>query len=57
VLAEGEVCMASTARNFKGRMGSRESLVYLGSPYSVAATAVTGFITDPRPLLAEGTVS
>jgi 3-isopropylmalate/(R)-2-methylmalate dehydratase large subunit len=57
VLAEGEVCMASTARNFKGRMGSRESLVYLGSPYSVAATAVTGFITDPRPLLAEGAVS
>lgn len=54
VLADGEVCMASTARNFKGRMGSRESLVYLGSPYSVAATAVMGHIADPRPLLAEG---
>lgn len=53
VLAEGEVCMASTARNFKGRMGSRESFVYLGSPYSVAATAVMGRIADPRPLLAE----
>lgn len=53
VLAEGEVCMASTARNFKGRMGSRDSLVYLGSPYSVAASAVMGHIADPRPLLAE----
>ncbi len=54
VLAEGETCMASTARNFKGRMGARSSKVYLGSPYSVAAAAVHGHIADPRPLLADG---
>lgn len=54
VLAEGETCMASTARNFKGRMGARSSKVYLGSPYSVAAAAVYGHVADPRPLLAEG---
>ena len=53
VLAEGETCMASTARNFKGRMGARSSKVYLGSPYTVAATAVRGRVADPRPFLAE----
>ena len=52
VLAEGETCMASTARNFKGRMGARSSKVYLGSPYTVAATAVRGRVADPRPFLA-----
>jgi 3-isopropylmalate/(R)-2-methylmalate dehydratase large subunit len=53
VLAEGETCMASTARNFKGRMGARSSKVWLGSPYTVAATAVSGRVADPRPFLAE----
>lgn len=53
ILAEREVCLSSTARNFKGRMGAHSSLVYLGSPYTVAASAVTGRITDPRALLAE----
>lgn len=51
VLAEGEVCIASTARNFKGRMGAGSSRVYLGSPYTVAAAAVAGHIADPRDLL------
>jgi len=51
VLAEKEVCLSSTARNFKGRMGAMSSLVYLGSPYTVAASAVTGHITDPREFL------
>lgn len=55
VLAEGERCMASTARNFQGRMGARSASVYLGSPYTVAATAVRGRIADPREMLAEGT--
>ncbi|MCC5825082.1 3-isopropylmalate dehydratase large subunit [Alkalimonas sp.] len=50
-IANGENCLSSTSRNFKGRMGSPESNVYLGSPYSVAAAAVTGYITDPRQFL------
>ncbi|MEQ8344912.1 MAG: 3-isopropylmalate dehydratase large subunit [Sneathiellaceae bacterium] len=53
VLAEDETCMASTARNFRGRMGATTSRVWLGSPYTVAATAVQGRIADPRPFLAE----
>jgi 3-isopropylmalate/(R)-2-methylmalate dehydratase large subunit len=53
LLAEGETCIASTARNFKGRMGARTAKVYLGSPYTVAASAVAGRIADPRPMLAE----
>jgi 3-isopropylmalate/(R)-2-methylmalate dehydratase large subunit len=53
VLAEREICLSSTARNFKGRMGHPGSLVYLGSAYTVAASAVTGRVTDPRPMLAE----
>lgn len=53
LLAEKEVCLSSTARNFKGRMGAHSALVYLGSPYTVAASAVTGSITDPREMLAE----
>ncbi len=53
VLAEGETCISSTARNFRGRMGAASSTVFLGSPYTVAAAAVTGTICDPRELLAE----
>ena len=52
-LGEGVVCISSTARNFKGRMGAASSQVYLGSPYSVAAAAVAGRILDPREILAE----
>ena len=48
---EGEVAISSTARNFKGRMGAASSEVYLASPYTVAAAAVTGRIADPRELL------
>jgi 3-isopropylmalate/(R)-2-methylmalate dehydratase large subunit len=53
VLAEREICIASTARNFKGRMGATSAEVYLGSPYTVAASAVAGRIADPRDMLAE----
>src|SRR5262249_25814212 len=49
--AEGEVAISSTARNVQGRMGAASSRVYLASPYTVAAAAVTGRITDPRELL------
>jgi len=53
ILAENEVCISATARNFKGRMGHGSSKVYLASPYTVAASAVAGKIADPRPMLAE----
>jgi 3-isopropylmalate/(R)-2-methylmalate dehydratase large subunit len=48
VLAENEICISSTARNSKGRMGARSAQVYLASPYTVAASAVAGRISDPR---------
>jgi 3-isopropylmalate/(R)-2-methylmalate dehydratase large subunit len=51
ILGEGEVCISSSARNFKGRMGHATSAVYLASPYTVAASAVAGHITDPRAFL------
>ncbi|MBN1853639.1 MAG: homoaconitase [Pirellulales bacterium] len=46
---DGETAISATNRNFKGRMGSRESQVYLGSPAVVAASAVAGFICAPMP--------
>jgi 3-isopropylmalate/(R)-2-methylmalate dehydratase large subunit len=48
LLASGERCIASINRNFQGRMGSNDSEVYLGSPATVAASALEGAIADPR---------
>ncbi len=48
LLAPDEACIATTNRNFKGRMGSPESFVYLASPATVAASAITGVITEPH---------
>lgn len=51
VIGFGEVCVSTTNRNWKGRMGDPSSFVYLASPYIVAASAVDGVITDPRKYL------
>jgi 3-isopropylmalate/(R)-2-methylmalate dehydratase large subunit len=49
--AANDTVIATTARNFRGRMGDPDSRVYLASPYTVAASAVAGWIADPRDFL------
>jgi 3-isopropylmalate/(R)-2-methylmalate dehydratase large subunit len=53
-LAPGETCITATTRNYQGRMGSPDAMIYLGSPATVAWSAVMGTIADPRDVLSSG---
>jgi 3-isopropylmalate/(R)-2-methylmalate dehydratase large subunit len=53
ILAPGDRCLSTSNRNYKGRMGSPEAFIYLGSPATAAATAIEGRIADPRKYLGD----
>lgn len=52
LLGDGEVCLTASTRNFRGRMGSPDAEIYMASTATVAVSACTGYITDPREVMA-----
>ena len=57
VVGPGETCLTSSTRNFKGRMGSPDAKIYMGSSATVAASAVAGRIVDPTAYLREAGIA
>jgi 3-isopropylmalate/(R)-2-methylmalate dehydratase large subunit len=56
VLGPGEVCITASTRNFKGRMGDPSARIYMASPATVAASAISGVITHPGTVTAEALI-
>ena len=53
LLGANETCITATTRNFKGRMGDPSARIFMGSPATVAASAIAGYVTHPGTMMTE----